>query len=53
MKTFDDKTDDATHAAFTALGLRVEDYPKTADTLHDAIAGLFGAIEARDKPIAR
>lgn len=44
VPTFDDKIDNATHAAFNAAGLFVSDHHETADTLHDIIAGLFNGI---------
>jgi hypothetical protein len=35
MSTVEQKVDDATHAAFKALGLSVETSPKLADALSD------------------
>lgn len=37
MRTFDEKIDDATHAALNALGLSAELNPDTADLINDAL----------------
>jgi hypothetical protein len=48
-KSFDEKVDDAVHAAMAALGLSVERCPDTADLLNDAISQIaFNVVTAGD-----
>lgn len=49
MKTFDEKVDDAVHAAMGALGLSVELCPDTADALNDHIRRLAEPLVTDDE----
>lgn len=49
MKTYDEKVDDAVHAAFGALGLSVDDNHQLAMDLADFIGEEFQAVLKGDK----
>ena len=48
MQTFDEKIDNATQAAFHALGLSTENHARTATTLNGVLAGLFNSLVTSD-----
>lgn len=48
MQTFDEKIENATQAAFHALGLSTENHDRTATTLNDVLAGLFNSLVTSD-----
>ena len=47
--TFDDKVDSAVHAAFTALGLSVENHVPVADILNGYLTDIFGRLVTSDE----
>jgi hypothetical protein len=49
LKSFDEKVDDAVHAALTALGLSAELCPDTADLLNDAITEIAYNVVTDDE----
>jgi len=49
LKTFDEKVDDATHAALWALGLSAALHPDTADLLNEAITGIARNVVSDDE----
>ena len=47
-KTFDEKIDDATHAAMGAVGLSPERCPDTADMINDFLSDILGELVTGD-----
>lgn len=49
MNSFEDKADNAVHAAMDQLGLSVANNPDTADLLNDEITRLFANLASDDE----